>query len=239
MPDIEKEQPARLIELRDVYKIYQVGESEVRAVDGVNLDICEGEFVAIVGQSGSGKSTIMNIIGCLDVPTSGEYHLKGESVSTMKDDQLADIRNRLLGFIFQQYNLIPKITVLENVELPLIYAGMHVKERGEIARESLQKVGILDKEKNLPAQLSGGQQQRVSIARALVGKPAVILADEPTGALDSKTGKEVMAFLQELNKEGKTIVLITHDNEIAAQAQRIVRLADGKIIEDSKAVCGE
>jgi putative ABC transport system ATP-binding protein len=222
----------KLVELKNVYKIYQVGETEVRAIDGINLEIFEGEFVAIVGQSGSGKSSIMNIIGCLDVPTSGEYYLQGENVSTLKDDQLAEIRNRTLGFVFQQYNLIPKLTVLENVELPLVYSGMHAKQRLDESRLVLDKVGILDKEKNLPSQLSGGQQQRVSIARALAGKPTVILADEPTGALDSKTGKEVLALLQELNQEGKTIVLITHDNEIASQAKRIVRLADGKVIED-------
>lgn len=222
----------KLIELKDVHKIYQVGENEVRAIDGINLDIYEGEFVAIVGQSGSGKSTMMNIIGCLDVPTSGEYYLSGEKVSDLSDDRLAEIRNRLLGFVFQQYNLIPKLTVLENVELPLVYSGMHQKERVDESRLALDKVGILEKEKNLPSQLSGGQQQRVSIARALAGKPTVILADEPTGALDSKTGQEVLALLQELNREGKTIVLITHDNAIAAKARRIVRLADGKVTED-------
>lgn len=227
------EERTKLIELKDIYKIYQVGETQVRAIDGVSLDIYEGEFVAIVGQSGSGKSSIMNIIGCLDVPTSGSYHLKGENVSSMKDDQLADIRNRLLGFVFQQYNLIPKLTVLENVELPLIYSGLHAKERLEAARAVLDKMGILSKELNVPSQLSGGQQQRVSIARALAGSPTVILADEPTGALDSKTGKEVISLLQELNREGRTIVLITHDNSIAAQAGRIVRLADGKMIEDT------
>lgn len=221
-----------LIEFKDIYKIYYMGDTTVRALDGVNITIHSGEFVAIVGQSGSGKSTAMNIIGCLDVPTSGTYHLCGIDVSTMDDDQQAEIRNKMLGFIFQQYNLLPKLSVLENVELPLLYAGLHEQERQEKARESLVRVGLADKEKNRPSQLSGGQQQRVSIARALAGNPSVILADEPTGALDSKTGREVLEFLQELNREGNTIVLITHDNEIAIKAQRIIRLADGKVIYD-------
>ena len=210
-----------LIELKDVYKIYHMGDEDVHALDGVSLTIDKGEFVAIVGQSGSGKSTAMNIIGCLDVPTSGTYHLGGVDVSTMDDDQQAEIRNKMLGFIFQQYNLIPKLTVLENVELPLLYAGVGAEERKE--------------RKNLPSQLSGGQQQRVSIARALAGNPSVILADEPTGALDSRTGREVLGFLQKLNQEGDTVVLITHDNSIAVKAKRIVRLQDGRIIYDGDA----
>jgi len=224
-----------LIELRDIYKIYQMGDEAVHALDGVSLTVDEGEFVAIVGQSGSGKSTAMNIIGCLDVPTSGTYHLNGEDVSDMDDDQQAEIRNRLLGFVFQQYNLVPKLTVLENVELPLLYAGLSAPERRERAMVSLERVGLKDKYKNLPSQLSGGQQQRVSIARALAGDPSVILADEPTGALDSRTGREVLGFLQELNREGNTVVLITHDNSIAVKAKRIVRLQDGKIIYDGDA----
>ena len=224
-----------LIELRDVYKIYQMGTQEVHALDGVSLTIDRGEFVAIVGQSGSGKSTAMNIIGCLDVPTSGTYHLGGTDVSTMNDDQQAEIRNRMLGFIFQQYNLIPKLTVQENVELPLLYAGIPAEERRERAVRSLERVGLADKRRNLPSQLSGGQQQRVSIARALAGEPSVILADEPTGALDSRTGREVLAFLQKLNREGDTVVLITHDNSIAVRAKRIVRLQDGRIIYDGDA----
>ena len=224
-----------LIELRDVYKIYQMGTEEVHALDGVSLTIDRGEFVAIVGQSGSGKSTAMNIIGCLDVPTSGTYHLGGVDVSTMNDDQQAEIRNKMLGFIFQQYNLIPKLTVLENVELPLLYAGMGAGERRERARKALERVGLADKEKHLPNQLSGGQQQRVSIARALAGEPSVILADEPTGALDSRTGREVLGFLQKLNAEGDTVVLITHDNSIAVKAKRIVRLQDGRVIYDGDA----
>ncbi|MDY3619438.1 ABC transporter ATP-binding protein [Agathobaculum sp.] len=226
---------APLIELRDVYKIYTMGDNEVRASDGVSLRIYEGEFVAIVGQSGSGKSTLMNIIGCLDVPTSGQYFLKGEDVSEFTDDEQAELRNKTLGFIFQQYNLIPKLNVLENVELSLLYAGLPADERAERAQTQLRRVGLADKEKNLPSQLSGGQQQRVSIARALAGDPSVILADEPTGALDSRTSREVLDFLQKLNEEGNTIVLITHDNGIAQEAKRVVRVADGKIIFDGPA----
>ena len=224
-----------LIELRDVYKIYPMGAEAVHALDGVSLTIDRGEFVAIVGQSGSGKSTAMNIIGCLDVPTTGTYRLGGVDVSTMDDDQQAEIRNKMLGFIFQQYNLIPKLTVLENVELPLLYAGISGQERRERAIRALERVGLAEKQKNLPSQLSGGQQQRVSIARALAGEPSVILADEPTGALDSRTGREVLAFLQKLNREGDTVVLITHDNSIAVRAKRIVRLQDGRIIYDGDA----
>ena len=224
-----------LIELKDVYKIYHMGDEEVHALDGVSLTIDKGEFVAIVGQSGSGKSTAMNIIGCLDVPTSGTYHLGGVDVSTMDDDQQAEIRNKMLGFIFQQYNLIPKLSVLENVELPLLYAGVSAEERKERAIAALGRVGLADKQKNLPSQLSGGQQQRVSIARALAGDPAVILADEPTGALDSHTGREVLEMLKRLHDAGNTVVLITHDNSIAVQAQRIIRLEDGHVIYDGDA----
>ena len=224
-----------LIELRDIYKIYPMGAEEVHALDGVSLTVDQGEFVAIVGQSGSGKSTAMNIIGCLDVPTSGTYRLGGVDVSTMDDDQQAEIRNKMLGFIFQQYNLIPKLTVQENVELPLLYAGVSPEERRERAIQSLERVGLAEKGRNLPSQLSGGQQQRVSIARALAGRPSVILADEPTGALDSRTGREVLSFLQKLNREGDTVILITHDNSIAVKARRIVRLQDGHIIYDGDA----
>ena len=224
-----------LIELKDVYKIYPMGAEAVHALDGVSLTIDRGEFVAIVGQSGSGKSTAMNIIGCLDVPTSGTYRLGGVDVSTMDDDHQAEIRNKMLGFIFQQYNLIPKLTVLENVELPLLYAALPAEERRRRALEALDRVGLADKYRNLPNQLSGGQQQRVSIARALAGKPSVILADEPTGALDSRTGREVLGFLQKLNSEGDTVVLITHDNAIARKARRIVRLQDGRVIYDGSA----
>ena len=226
---------SHLIELKDIYKIYHMGEETVHALDGINLTVDQGEFVAIVGSSGSGKSTAMNIIGCLDVPTSGTYHLGGIDVSTMEDDQQAEIRNKMLGFIFQQYNLIPKLSVLENVELPLLYAGLPAEERRARAIRALERVGLTAKQKNLPSQLSGGQQQRVSIARALAGNPSVILADEPTGALDSRTGREVLRFLQKLNQEGDTVVLITHDNSIAVKAKRIVRLQDGRIIYDGDA----
>lgn len=219
-----------LIEFRDLSKIYQMGETEVRAVDGMSMQIMPGEFVAIVGQSGSGKSTCMNIIGCLDVPTSGNYFLGGQDVGELDDDELAEIRNKMVGFIFQQYNLLPKLSVLGNVELPLLYAGLSKSERVEQATKVIAKVGLSDKINNLPSQLSGGQQQRVSVARALAGNPSVILADEPTGALDSKTGKEVLDLLTKLHSEGNTVVLITHDNDIAGQAQRIIRLEDGHII---------
>ncbi len=221
-----------MIELKDIYKIYSDGDSEIRALDGVTLQIEQGEFVAIVGQSGSGKSTCMNIIGCLDTPTSGSYYLNGTDVSTMNEIELSRIRNVTLGFIFQQYNLLPKLNLLENVELPLIYRGMPQKQREEKARIALERVGLLDRAKKMPSQLSGGQQQRVSIARALAGEPPVILADEPTGALDSKTGRDVLNFIKKLNEEGTTIVLITHDMSIAEEAKRIVRIQDGKIISD-------
>ena len=224
-----------MIELRDIYKLYHMGDTVVRALDGINLNIDEGELVAIVGQSGSGKSTCMNIIGCLDVPTSGTYRLNGIDVSTMDDDRLAVIRNRFLGFVFQQYNLIPKLKVVENVELPLLYSGMGSAERRRRALKALDRVGLSDKAGNRPSQLSGGQQQRVSIARALAGDPSVILADEPTGALDSHTGRDVINFLRELNDDGRTIVLITHDNSIALKAKRIVRLSDGRIVYDGDA----
>lgn len=221
-----------MIDLKNIYKIYTDGDSEIRALDGVSLHVSKGEFVAIVGASGSGKSTCMNIIGCLDIPTSGSYHLNGNDVSSLSAKELAHIRNRELGFIFQQYNLIPKLTVLENVELPLLYKGVKAQRRKEMALEALERVGLADRFKKFPSQLSGGQQQRVSIARALAGNPPVILADEPTGALDSKTGRDVLEFLQKLNEEGNTIVLITHDNSIADRIKRVVRIHDGKIISD-------
>ena len=223
-----------MIDFCDVYKIYQMGDHAVHALDGVSMHINEGEFVAIVGASGSGKSTCMNIIGCLDEPSYGQYILNGRDVSHLSGNELANIRNRMLGFVFQQYNLIAKLNVLENVELPLLYAGVSSVERRMRARESLARVDLSDKLKNLPSQLSGGQQQRVSIARALVSRPKVILADEPTGALDSKTGQDMMYLLRQLNREGHTIVLITHEENLAAQAQRMVRLSDGKIIEQCK-----
>ena len=224
-----------LIEFDDVCKYYQMGDTTVKAVDHISMQIHKGEFVAIVGQSGSGKSTCMNIIGCLDVPTSGTYRLNGRDVGNMSKNELAEIRNELLGFIFQQYNLLPKLTLMENVELPLIYAGLSRKEQQERARTALQQVGLGEKLYNKPSQLSGGQQQRASIARALAGGPAVILADEPTGALDSHTGREVLGILQKLHRQGNTVVLITHDNSIAVQAERIIRLEDGHIVYDGDA----
>ena len=223
---------SHLIDLRHIFKIYYLGGEEVRANDDVSVAIDKGEFVAIVGKSGSGKSTLMNIIGALDVPTKGEYYLGGEDVSKMEDNQLARIRNKMIGFIFQQYNLLPKLNLLENVELPLLYAGVGSEERRQRAMASLEKVGLAEKWKNMPNQLSGGQQQRVSIARALAGDPSLILADEPTGALDSKTSREVLNFLKQLNEEGNTIVMITHDNSIAMEAKRVVRIADGHKIFD-------
>lgn len=224
---------AKLIELRNVYKIYGEGlESEVRALDGVSLDIEKGEFVAVVGQSGSGKSTMMNVLGCLDIPTRGTYHLDGVDVRELSDKELSRIRNKQIGFIFQQYNLIQNLTVLENVELPLIYQGIDPIDRRELAIQALARVGLADRAQHKPTQMSGGQQQRVAIARAISTRPPIIMADEPTGALDSRTGHEVLGFLQQLNKEGSTVILITHDNGIAATARRIVRIADGKIIED-------
>ena len=224
-----------LIEFDEVCKYYQMGDTLVKAADHISMKIDRGEFVAIVGQSGSGKSTCMNIIGCLDVPTAGTYKLNGRDVGRMSRDELAEIRNELLGFIFQQYNLLPKLSLMENVEVPLVYAGVPRGERRRRAAAALERVGLGDKLRNKPNQLSGGQQQRVSIARALAGRPAVILADEPTGALDSHTGREVLKMLQELHRQGNTVVLITHDNSIAVQAQRIIRLEDGRVVYDGDA----
>ena len=218
-----------LIEFKDVYKIYQMGEETVHALDGVTMTVDQGEFVAIVGSSGSGKSTAMNIIGCLDVPTSGTYLLGGVDVSTMDDDQQAEIRNKMLGFIFQQYNLIPKLNVLENVELPLLYAGLPAGERRERAVRALERVGLAAKQKNLPSQLSGGQQQRVSIARALAGNPSVILADEPTGALDSRASDRLLELFEEINAAGQTIVMVTHSVKAASHAGRVLFLRDGQV----------
>ena len=224
-----------LIELRDVYKIYSEGlESEVRALDGISLTIDHGEFVAVVGQSGCGKSTLMNVLGCLDIPTRGTYLLDGTDDQDLSDGQLSRIRNQEIGFIFQQYNLIQTLTVQENVELPLIYRGIDPIDRKELALEALNRVGLADRRKHYPTQMSGGQQQRVAIARAISTHPPVIMADEPTGALDSRTGQQVLKFLQQLNREGSTIILITHDNGIAATAPRMVRLSDGKVISDQR-----
>ena len=224
-----------LIEFDNVCKYYKMGDTTVKAADHISMRIQKGEFVAIVGQSGSGKSTCMNIIGCLDVPTAGTYRLNGRDVGRMNRDELAAIRNEMLGFIFQQYNLLPKLNLMENVEVPLVYAGMPRAQRHKRAKEVLEQVGLGDKLKNKPNQLSGGQQQRVSIARALAGNPPIILADEPTGALDSHTGREVLGMLQQLNQQGHTVVLITHDNSIATQAQRIIRLEDGQVVYDGDA----
>ena len=228
-----------ILELRNVEKIYGEKDNQVKALRNINLKVEEGEFVAIVGQSGSGKSTCMNIIGCLDVPTAGSYRLNGRDVGNMSGNEQAEVRNEMLGFIFQQYNLLPKLNLLENVEVPLVYAGIPRAERHRRAREVLEQVGLGDKLKNKPNQLSGGQQQRVSIARALVRNPAIILADEPTGALDSHTGREVLGMLQDLHGQGHTVVLITHDNSIAVQAQRIIRLEDGRVVYDGDALAPE
>ena len=224
-----------LIDIRDLYKIYNEGkESEVRALDGVTLQIDRGEFVAIVGQSGSGKSTLMNVLGCLDIPTYGEYYLNGTDVTSLSDKQLAHIRNKEIGFIFQGYNLIQELDALENVTLPLIYQGVSVFEREDIAMAALERVGMAERAHHRPSEMSGGQQQRVAIARAIATRPPIIMADEPTGALDSKTGQHVLEILRQLNREGSTIILITHDNGIAAQARRRVHLSDGKIIADER-----
>lgn len=221
-----------LIEIKDVYKIYNPGENEVRALDGVSLTIDEGEFVAIIGQSGSGKSTLMNMLGMLDTCTSGEYYMDGVDVSHMTDDELSEIRNKKIGFIFQGFNLISSLTAKGNVELPLVYRGMKRAERDALSTESLKMVGLEKRMHHRPSQMSGGQQQRVAIARAIAAKPPIILADEPTGNLDSHSGKDVMKIIHQLHKEGRTIILITHDNGIAEEAQRVVRIQDGKIIED-------
>ncbi len=221
-----------LIEIQDMCKIYNPGENEVRALDHVNLKIDQNEFVAIIGQSGSGKSTLMNMLGCLDVPTSGTYILNGQDVSGLSDDDLSDIRNREIGFIFQGFNLIAGLTALENVELPLIYRGVGRKERIELSKTALEKVGLGSRMEHKPSEMSGGQQQRVAIARAIAQAPPVILADEPTGNLDSGSTKEIMGILRELHADGRTVILITHDNEIASSARRIIRIMDGRIVDD-------
>ena len=222
-----------LIDIKDLYKIYHEGlESEVRALDGVSLSIDRGEFVAIIGASGSGKSTLMNILGCLDVPTYGEYTLDGTDITDRSDRQLARLRNKEIGFIFQGYNLIPALTAYENVELPLIYQGIPIGKREELVMDALRRVDMEDRWRHRPAEMSGGQQQRTAIARAIATRPPIIMADEPTGALDSKTGLHVLDILHKLNDEGTTIILITHDNGIAATARRVVRLSDGRIVFD-------
>lgn len=221
-----------LIEVRDVYKIYNPGENQVNALDGVSITIDEGEFVAIIGQSGSGKSTLMNMLGLLDTPTQGEYYINGKLVDDLTDDQMSVIRNEEIGFIFQGFNLISSLSALENVELPLVYRGMPKQERREISQQALERVGLGSRIHHLPAEMSGGQQQRVAVARAIAAKPPVILADEPTGNLDTKSTKEVMAILHELKDEGRTVIVITHDNEIAEEAERVIRIRDGKVVED-------
>ena len=221
-----------LIQIEDLCKVYNPGENEVRALDHVSLIVNTGEYVAIIGQSGSGKSTLMNMLGCLDVPSSVEYILNGQNVSRLTDDELSDIRNQEIGFIFQGFNLIPSFTAVENVELPLLYRGVGKRERHELAVKALEKVGLSKRMEHKPSEMSGGQQQRVAIARAIAQAPPVILADEPTGNLDSGSSKEIIQILKELHKEGRTVILITHDNEIAAQAKRVIRIKDGKIERD-------
>jgi putative ABC transport system ATP-binding protein len=221
-----------LIGIRELRKLYRVGTEEVRALDGVDLEVEAGEFVAIMGPSGSGKSTLMNLLGCLDTPTSGDYVLNGRQVSGLDDTSLAEIRNSEIGFVFQTFNLLPRTTALENVELPLIYGRIPRRERRRKAREALEKVGLGDRIKHQPNELSGGQRQRVAIARALVNEPSILLADEPTGNLDSRTSEEILALFANLNAAGNTIVLVTHEESIAEQARRVVRLLDGRIVED-------
>ncbi len=222
-----------LIEIRDLHRVYQVGDQEVRALDGVDLDIAENEYVAIMGPSGSGKSTLMNILGCLDSPSQGSYNLKGNEIAKMTDDELARIRNQEIGFVFQTFNLLPRADALHNVELPLVYAGLKHEERRKRAKESLELVGLGDRMKHKPNELSGGQRQRVAIARALVNRPSIILADEPTGNLDSRTGEEIMAAFERIWKQGNTVILVTHEPEIAEHARRVVRMKDGKIESDT------
>ena len=223
-----------LVEVWDVSKIYNPGENEVRALDHVSLSIGTNEFVAIIGQSGSGKSTLMNMLGCLDTPSNGTYTLHGQDVSHMTDDEQSDVRNKEIGFIFQGFNLISGLTALENVELPLIYRGIGRKERLELSEEALARVGLEKRMTHKPSEMSGGQQQRVAIARAIAQAPPIILADEPTGNLDSASSKEIMGILKDLHREGRTVILITHDNTIAMQAPRIVKIMDGRIVSDTE-----
>lgn len=219
----------RLIQIQEMYKIYNPGEDEVRALDGVSLEIGQGEFVAIIGHSGSGKSTLMNMLGCLDTPTTGKYYLNGKDISQMTDNELSDIRNREIGFIFQGFNLIANLDALSNVELPLIYRGISKRERRQVSREALEMVGLKRRMKHKPAEMSGGQQQRVAVARAIAAKPPIILADEPTGNLDSHSTAEILNILKKLHEAGKTVIMITHDSDIAEQAERIIRIKDGRI----------
>ncbi|EAD5868618.1 ABC transporter ATP-binding protein [Listeria innocua] len=223
-----------MIQLFNISKSYQMGENTIKALDDISLQISEGEFLAIIGPSGSGKSTLMNILGILDKATVGEYYLNKKNLMRVSDRKISKIRNRKIGFIFQQFNLMPRLTAFENVELPLVYRGVSKAVRKRVVLKSLERVGLLDKKKHLPAQLSGGQQQRIAIARAIAGSPEIILADEPTGALDSKTGEEVMSLLKEIHREGNTLIMITHDQEIAQQAERIIEIKDGKLCEWNK-----
>ena len=221
-----------LIHIENMKKIYNPGENEVRALDGIDLDIEKGDLVAIVGHSGSGKSTLMNMLGCLDTPTSGKYVLDGQDVASMTDNQLADVRNKEIGFIFQGFNLISNLDAVGNVELPLVYRGVSKNERKQLAMEALKSVGLEDRMKHKPTEMSGGQQQRVAVARAVAAKPPIILADEPTGNLDTKSTQEIMEILKELHRSGRTVIIITHDEEIASQAHRVIRILDGRIEED-------
>lgn len=226
----------RIVDIKQLSKFYKMGGETLKALDDVSFSVKKGDFIAIIGPSGSGKSTLMNMVGCLDIPDAGEYFLDGENVFALKNKQLADVRNQKIGFIFQSFNLLPKQTAFENVELPLIYRGLPASERKELVMSALKKVGLEDRARHRPTELSGGQQQRVAIARALAGNPPILLADEPTGALDSKTGAEVIQLMKLLNEQGHTIILITHDLEVAKQAKRIIRIHDGRIIEEKEAV---
>jgi len=233
-PEVERAAGKPLIEARHLVKTYTMGDQTVHALRDVSVDIAEGDFVAIMGASGSGKSTLMNILGCLDLPTSGEYRLAGEEVETLAQDDLASIRNRRIGFVFQQFNLLPRTSALENVELPMVYAGVKAAERRAAAQAALARVGLGERGAHTPSELSGGQQQRVAIARALVNKPQLILADEPTGALDTQTSEDIMRLLTELNDQGMTVVIVTHESDIAAWARRKIVFRDGLILEDRR-----
>ena len=236
VPDAASERPARpLIEVEDLVKVYRTGDVELRALDGVSFSVAHGEFVAVMGPSGSGKSTTMNMLGCLDSPTEGRYLLDGRDVARLSGDELAKVRNEKLGFVFQGFNLLPRLSAVDNVALPLVYAGVPARERRERAREALERVGLGARLEHRPNQMSGGQQQRVAIARALVGRAPLILADEPTGNLDTRTSEEIMSLLVEVNREGKTVVLVTHEPDIAAYARRVLHFKDGRLVSDETA----